>query len=194
MENRKGSGMSIKHQQGFSLLEVLISMVIIMFGLLGMAGVQMLAINNTENARYQVVATNHAASLAAMMRGNYAFWATPRNITITGATAGASSTTLTGFGTVPAATNCESVVCDAAQMAYFDLQNWGYEVVKDLPAGTSAITCSATAIPTTCTITMSWSENNVALSNRSATGTEAGDLASGTAANHTYTTLVSIII
>jgi len=187
--------MSIKQQQGFSLLEALISMVIIMFGLLGMAGVQMLAINNTENARYQVVATNHASSLAAVMRGNYAFWSTPRNITITGSSTGPyTSTTITGFGTTPAATNCESVVCDAAQMAYFDLQNLGYEVAKALPAGTSAIACSATAIPTTCTITMSWSENNVALSNRSTAGSEVGDLANGATANHTYTTLVSIII
>ena len=59
--------MSMKQQKGFSLLEVLISMVIIMFGLLGIAGTQMLAINNTENARYQGVATTLASSLAAIM-------------------------------------------------------------------------------------------------------------------------------
>ena len=50
----------MKQQKGFSLLEVLISMVIIMFGLLGIAGTQMLAINNTENARYQGVEIGRA--------------------------------------------------------------------------------------------------------------------------------------
>lgn len=185
--------MSIKQQQGFSMLEVLISMLIIMFGLLGIAGTQMLAINNTENARYQGVATTFASTLAARMRGNYAYWSTPRTITINGVAAGTTSQTVisSGFGAVPTSVNCASVVCSPAQMAYYDLQNFGLAAANALPSGTTAIACGSD-IPTTCTITLSWSENNVALS--SATGTETGDLASGKTGTRTFQTFVTIVI
>ena len=184
--------MYIKQQQGFSLLEVMISMIIIMFGLLGIAGTQMLAINNTENARYQGVATSLASSLSAVMRGNFAYWSTPRTITITGVAAGtASQTTLTSFGTAPTYVNCAAAICSPSQMAYYDLLSYGLAVANALPAGTTAITCGV-AVPTTCTVTLSWSENNVALSN--ATGAETGVLASGTTGARTFQTLVTIVI
>lgn len=185
--------MSMKQQKGFSLLEVLISMVIIMFGLLGIAGTQMLAINNTENARYQGVATTLASSLAAMMRGNYAYWGTPRTITITGVTAGTATQTVlsSGFGPIPTSVNCASTVCSSRAMAYYDLQNFGLAVANALPSGATAIACG-TDTPTTCTITLSWSENNVAISN--ATGTETGVLASGAIGTHTFQTFVTIVI
>lgn len=185
--------MSMKKQQGFSMLEVLISMVIIMFGLLGIAGTQMLAINNTENARYQGVATTLASSLSAMMRANFAYWGTPRTITITGVAGGTASQTVlsSGFGTIPTYVNCASGVCSNRQMAYYDLTNWGGAVATSLPSGTTAIVCGSD-IPTTCTVTLSWSENNVAVSND--TGTKTGTLASGTAGTHTFQTFVSIVI
>ena len=184
--------MSIKQQQGFSLLEVLISMLIITFGLLGIAGTQMLAINNTENARYQVIATSLASSLSAVMRGNYAYWSTPRTITITGVAAGtASQTTLTSFGTAPTYVDCASAVCSSSQMAFYDLRNHGLAVANALPAGTTSIACGS-AIPTTCTVTLSWSENNVGVSN--ATGTETGVLANGTTGARSFQTLVTVVI
>ena len=183
----------MKQQQGFSMLEVLISMLIIMFGLLGIAGTQMLAINNTENARYQGAATTLASSLAAMMRGNYAYWSTPRTITITGVAAGTVSQTVlsSGFGTVPTYVDCAATVCSSRQMAYYDLQNFGLIAANSLPSGTTAVACGSD-IPTTCTVTLSWLENNVAVTNSS--GTETGDLASGATGTHTFQTFVTIVI
>ena len=55
---------------GFSLLEVLISIIILSFGLLGMVGLQATAINANRDARIQSAAVNLARELAEMMRGN----------------------------------------------------------------------------------------------------------------------------
>lgn len=55
---------------GFSLLEVLISIIILSFGLLGMVGLQAAAIQGNRDARIQSAAVNLARELAEMMRGN----------------------------------------------------------------------------------------------------------------------------
>lgn len=58
------------NSMGFSLLEVLISIIILSFGLLGMVGLQAAAIQANRDARIQSAAVNLARELAEMMRGN----------------------------------------------------------------------------------------------------------------------------
>jgi type IV pilus assembly protein PilV len=55
---------------GFSLLEVLISIIILSFGLLGMVGLQAAALQANREARLQSTAGEFARELAEMMRGN----------------------------------------------------------------------------------------------------------------------------
>lgn len=55
---------------GFSLIEVLISIIILSFGLLGMVGLQAAALQANRDARLQSVATTLARELGEMMRGN----------------------------------------------------------------------------------------------------------------------------
>lgn len=55
---------------GFSLLEVLISIIILSFGLLGMVGLQAAALQANRDARLQSTAGEFARELAEMMRGN----------------------------------------------------------------------------------------------------------------------------
>lgn len=57
-------------QHGFSLLEVLISIIILSFGLLGMVGLQAAALQANRDARLQSTALGLARELAEMMRGN----------------------------------------------------------------------------------------------------------------------------
>lgn len=57
-------------QHGFSLLEVLISIIILSFGLLGMVGLQAAALQANRDARVQSTALGLARELAEMMRGN----------------------------------------------------------------------------------------------------------------------------
>jgi type IV pilus assembly protein PilV len=61
----------VQHRsRGFSLLEVLISMIILSFGLLGMVGLQAAALQVDHQARIQATAGSLAHELAEMMRGN----------------------------------------------------------------------------------------------------------------------------
>ncbi|MFS4550225.1 type IV pilus modification protein PilV [Comamonas testosteroni] len=56
--------------QGFTLIEVLVAIVIFSFGLLGMVGMQAFALQANREARMQAQATSLARELAEMMRGN----------------------------------------------------------------------------------------------------------------------------
>lgn len=59
-----------RHSAGFSLIEVLVSIVILSFGLLGMVGLQATALQTNRDARLQSSAILLARELAEMMRGN----------------------------------------------------------------------------------------------------------------------------
>lgn len=67
---RTFSALRPDRQRGFSLLEVLISIVVLSFGLLGMVGLQAAALQSNREARLQSTASLLARELAEMMRGN----------------------------------------------------------------------------------------------------------------------------
>lgn len=56
--------------RGFSLIEVLISIIVLSFGMLGMVGMQAAALQSNREARLQSVGFGLAQELAEMMRGN----------------------------------------------------------------------------------------------------------------------------
>ncbi len=59
-----------RRASGFSLVEVLVSIIVLSFGLLGMVGMQAAALQSNREARLQSVAYGLAQELAEMMRGN----------------------------------------------------------------------------------------------------------------------------
>jgi type IV pilus assembly protein PilV len=190
MQSKKARGFAMR---GFAMLEALIALVVILFGVLGIAGMQMYAINNTQNASYQSLAVMLASSMVTKMEANYAYWsgAAGKSITINGGTINGGPTAYAG-SCGSATTAPPGGGCATSDMAYFDLVNFGTAVAGGLPAGTAQITCSTTAVPTACTMTLTWSENNVALTNKA--GGETGSLATGTVnSNYQYQTVVNII-
>jgi type IV pilus assembly protein PilV len=60
-----------KHQAGFSLVEVLVTIVILSIGMLGSAGMQAAALQANTQTRYQVIAAALTGELAESMRGNH---------------------------------------------------------------------------------------------------------------------------
>lgn len=56
--------------RGFSLIEVLISIIVLSFGMLGMVGMQAAALQSNREARLQSVGYGLAQELAEMIRGN----------------------------------------------------------------------------------------------------------------------------
>ncbi|WP_309678872.1 type IV pilus modification protein PilV, partial [Polaromonas sp.] len=61
---------NLRGARGFSLLEVLISIIILSFGILGMVGLQAAALQSNREARLQSTASSLARELAEMMRNN----------------------------------------------------------------------------------------------------------------------------
>ena len=118
-------------QQGFSLIEVLVSILIMAIGLLGMASLQV------NSARYQVIAQSRA--IAAQYAGEIVekMQANP-----TGAQAGAYKL---AKGAVPGTDICPtSGKCEKEQRANSDLTVWRDVVTKALPGGDTEITYDAT--------------------------------------------------
>lgn len=178
--------MSMKKQQGFSIIEVLVAVVVLVFGVLGMAGLQMQAVNASEQGRYNSRAALQATSIATAMKANPAYWnSPPASITVQGTTVTGGPTAYTGICGNDGTTN---TICTSTQMAYYDLQRWGTDIAGSLPVGKFSITCDQSAAPPVCTIQISWVEKNIAVRNQDA---GSGALATGGTSAHTYQTLVS---
>lgn len=100
-----------KFQQGFTLLEVLVTMVVMALGLLGYAGLQMASLKNSASAYQRSQATILAYDMIDRMRANrIQAVASTYNIT---------------YGAVPA----------AAGIAGDDLVDWKLLVENALPGG-----------------------------------------------------------
>lgn len=116
---------------GFSLLEVLISIVILSFGMLGAVGMQATAMQSNKEARNQAIATTFARELAEKMRGNH---------TVAIKTAAADNpyifdTTLGGTTTVATpAVDCFKDGCPTVKdAATWDVADWQGRVQAALP-------------------------------------------------------------
>ena len=178
---------SHERNAGFSIVEVMVSLVVISVGLLGVAKMQGLALSSTNTSRLRSLAAIEGASLASAMRANRAYWAAAtltQPIAVTGAAATSSDTNLTAaLATVNAASASESpdycivgagAPCAPVTMAAADLQEWASGLNKMLPNSSAIITCPSTSTPLTCTIQITWSENAVALNKQGAAAPATG--------------------
>lgn len=99
-----------KKQTGFTLIEILVSLLILSIGLLGLAALQLTGMKNNQSSHYRSLATNLSNDIADRIRAN-------RGETYSIALAAAPAGTIT---------DCESSTadCTTAQMATFDIANW----------------------------------------------------------------------
>jgi type IV pilus assembly protein PilV len=159
--------------RGFSLIEVLISLIIIGIGLLGIAKIQALAYASTGTASLRSLAAIEASSLASAMRANRGYWTvapTPLTITITGATVAASDATLLG------ANNCTLGVgatpCAFSVLAGYDLRTWATALNAALPGVNGTVSCPTPVTvgnPIGCTIQINWIERTTGINAQSNT-------------------------
>lgn len=174
---------SPRRSYGFSLIEVLVALIVLSVGLLGIAKMEALALASNGVAGRRALAAIEAASLADSMHVNRGYWgssASGANITITG-------NQVTAGLPVSPAPDCEKTAgaaCDAASLASYDLNQWAVALYSLLPSDTGTITCN-TSTPVECLITISWTEQAVAI-NTAQAGTGAGSAIT----NSTYTLYV----
>lgn len=120
--------------RGFSLIEVLVSIVVLSFGLLGMVGMQTMAIQSNRDARLQSAAVHLAREAAELMRDN-------KGIAVNKTTTD-NPFLLSFSGTLPstAAENCFKEACTTpARIAEFNIKEWLGRVNTELPGARVAI-------------------------------------------------------
>lgn len=132
-----------KPQKGFSMLEVLIAILVISFGLLGLAGLQAVGLKNNQTAYLRSLATQQAYDMADRMRTN-----------MTGVAAGSYDNIATGVGSDPGCISNTSG-CTPTQMAQNDRFAWNTANAALLPGGSGIVVGTSATI---FTITVSWSE------------------------------------
>lgn len=130
-----------RRQGGFSLLEVLIAMVVLAFGLLGFALLQTMNVRYVQSANYRTQATNLAYDLTEQMRSNryQASW-------YTAATFAAGSRSATGV--------CERPVGTTVTIAQ-NVTRWQCQVVKALGDNAAA---TVTVNNGVATVAISWAD------------------------------------
>lgn len=134
----------MNNNSGFTLIEVLIAMVILAFGLLGLAGLQATSLRNNQSAYNRSQATQLAYDIADRMRAN----STAQANYLSSFMAPASATVQNDCKTV-------STTCTNADMAANDLFEWNTMLTATLPAGVGTITLAGSVY----TVTVNWDDN-----------------------------------
>jgi len=116
-------------QSGTTLMEVLVSLLVLSFGMLGMAGVQGVSLRGNQAAYYRTMATTLSTDIVERMRAN-----------LSGVDDGsyddvAGSATATCFTTAG---------CTGAQMAAQDVLDWTANVTAALPLGAAVVCLDST--------------------------------------------------
>ena len=127
-------------QAGFTMIEVLVSIVVLSFGMLGLAGLQLNSLKNSRGAALRSLAIQHAYDMADRMRSNLSAVGT-----------GNYSTAAVSAGTQTAA--CLTTAgCTPAEMAAHDLYEWQRNLSAStnvsgngLPSGQGIVCIDSTA-------------------------------------------------
>jgi type IV pilus assembly protein PilV len=124
----------LNDEAGVAMIEALIAIVIISFGLLGLAGLQLAGVRTNQVAYYRSVATTQAYDMADRMRANMAG--------VNGGSYNAISVS------IPARPSCSNpfvvgVGCAPAVMATYDAYAWLTENARLLPGGSGTVTRQA---------------------------------------------------
>jgi type IV pilus assembly protein PilV len=121
-----------KHNQGFTMMEILVTIVIVSFGLLGFAAMLTNAVQSNRMAFMRSEATVLAYGIIESMRAN-------RPAAVAG-----SYTIAVGSASI------------GSTMAAQDLQAWKSDLSKLLPAGDGAVTVDGQGH---ATVTIQWDDN-----------------------------------
>lgn len=151
MQFKPGCFPHFTRHAGSSLLEVLVTMVILSIGLLGYAGMQVSSMRSTETGRMRSEVIALASDISDCLKANQQQ-----------ANAGAYNGGLSEKTSPP---DCDSNACTSQQMRDQDLSGW-YKRLSTLPDGKGNITATTITLDgvdaTLMTISLCWNEGRVA--------------------------------
>lgn len=113
----------MRRQRGISLIESLIAMVVMALGILGIVGVQMRTLTDTQSGVRRAQAIRLIDDLGERLQNN------PDALNNL-----ATYTTSPGAGT-----DCATAACTPAQLAAFDIRQWRLNVAAALPGGSATV-------------------------------------------------------
>ena len=114
-------------QRGFALLESLIAIVVMALGILGILGLQMRTLTNTQTSLYRAQAIRLTEDLNERLMANpNAFLST--------------NDYLTGWENTPTSqVDCNTAACGHTELAGFDIEQWKAQVRNTLPNGDASV-------------------------------------------------------
>ena len=142
-------------QQGYSLLEVLISVVVMAIGMLGIAALQANAIRYNQSAQLRAIAITQVGNMADRMLANS-----------TGIDAGAYDN-ISGIPSNPSCSPCSSTL-----VAQRDAFEWNTLNAQLLPNGQGTVTRNGTRL----LITMRWDNGRTGVTGLNCSGIPTVDL------------------
>lgn len=150
----------LSRQRGVSLIEVLVAVLIFSIGLIGLAGMLVMATRSNQAALLRTQATFLAHNMADRMTANpIGVWNGDYN--------------QSDYSSITGASTCDSASpCDPAALATHDQQIWSAQLRTFLPEANASITCTKNTAYTpsssqidmrppfggNCAMTMTWTE------------------------------------
>lgn len=136
---------------GFTLIEVLVSLVILSIGLLGTAKLMLFSSRANDSAYLRSQATELAYAILDNMRANKQ-----------GAVAGSYTTTAAAAAAAPGFVCHGGATCTPAQLALYDIYQWKLRLDAAgggaMPSGQGAVTTTPAGAQTSVLITVSWDD------------------------------------
>lgn len=134
--------MTIQKNSGFSMLEVLVTILIIAIALLGSAGLQAYAIKTGQGGQFRNQAAFYMSDIVERMSANKIY-----------ATSGV------GYSTTLATTaDCANTICTPDVLAAYDVTRWRLDIASAVPGGTGTITQTTAGNPSTYAIRVGWTD------------------------------------
>ncbi len=127
------------NQRGFSLIEVLVSIVILAFGVLSMGGLQIASLRSAQASTNFSIAATLAKDYTEMMRSN--FTVSNNTSTVAGVNPYLFDTGLSSSYTATIAAGfCKTAICTPDQIGTLEIADWAERIQRQLPGG-RAVAC-----------------------------------------------------
>ena len=138
---------NLKSQAGTTLIEVLVTLLVLSIGALGIAALQLTGLKYNAGASARTQASLLSNDLMDRMRAN-------RTIALSGGYNVASATTFSSIGDLTDPTEkCTESECSTAQLAQRDVFDWMSGVSSLLPSGQARVVSNAAGAQTIFSIT-----------------------------------------